>query len=105
MQHKDLGLPKNTTPEKLKKELKENNIQPDAFDHQGNFYWYFGVHNDHVNGKDVYGESAREYKKELPHTKARKFQLMAEMGLLDDNGILSNKVKNTYGKRPFHDFT
>lgn len=63
--------------------FKDQTIRPDDGDTSGNFHWFFGLNPD---------------KRDISR---KKFQTLANLGLLPDNNILSNKLINIFGKRLF----
>lgn len=74
----------------LAEQIAQQNLQPNPTDKEGNFRWYFGF------------QQRSEGKSPIPATqKKQKLQFLADMGLLPDNDILSNKLINIYGKRIF----
>lgn len=71
--------------EATRKIEKHHHILENTQDEAGNFYWFFGF-------KPPRGDQ---------RIATHKFQFLANMGLLPDNDVLSNKLINIYGKRVF----
>lgn len=102
LRHQDLGIASKTD---INDEIAKQNIQPDSYDHQGNFNWFFGFQNNDIREDSSIllknPGSQLKHKSRVDSRKKRKFEFLANMGLLDDNEILSNKLINVYGKRLF----
>ncbi len=84
------GMPKSTLKPSPKEQIAQKNLQPNPLDKEGNFRWFYGYQSQSPAKEPCIDP----YKKE-------KFQFLANMGLLPDNNILSNKLINIYGKRIF----
>ena len=90
---KNFGFAREKNQSIIIREINENTIHPDHADEDGHFHWFFGYRSQ---------MSAENNSVLVPdeHTR-QKFQFVADMGLLPDNQILSNKLINIYGKRIF----
>ncbi len=112
MLKRELGLSDETSEDEILSQIANGTIQPDSEDYEGNFNWFFGYqHNKNLFSETTVSHESQSQKPKIPKSrkkpeqdpgKAKKFQFLANMGLLDDNEILSNKLINIYGKRLFN---